>query len=289
MFDNLDADDLYAELVMLRANDVRSFILVEGPTDCAVFDRFVNDEHFTTVPAHGKERALGAIERVSGGKQLTAVYAILDRDWVGILEDGLDHHTVVYTDFYDLDACIFFAPGVYQALAASFCTDLSFRHGAAGCTQDDITTACVNLVLPLGLLRYISRRDGLGLNLRDFPLGQVAKDPTAGVDLTELVTLACKRGGKDPADHAGLVDLLQQEVARASKREQYCSGHDLAKAFSLVAKQRWASKAGHDTIERSARAAFGPDAFEQSSVFHASRRWTTTTGATAWKQTPLRP
>ncbi|MBX7554381.1 hypothetical protein K1Y78_42190 [Streptomyces sp. tea 10] len=289
MFDELDADDLYAELIMLRANDARAFILVEGPTDCAVLDRFVNAEHFTTVPAHGKIRALGAIERAYNGSQLTAVYAILDRDWVGFLEDGLDHHAVVYTDFYDLDACIFFAPGVYEALAASFCTDLSFRYGTPGSTRDDISMACVELALPLGLLRYISHRDNLGLNLRDFPLNQVIKHLADGVELAALVELACKRAKKDPADFGSLVALLQQELAETAQREQYCSGHDLAKAFSLVAKQRWASRAGHDVVERSARAAFSQNLFEQSIMFHDSGRWAAGTGTPTWKQTPTTP
>ncbi|MER7805080.1 hypothetical protein ABTX71_32700 [Streptomyces parvulus] len=284
MFDVLDADDLYAELIMLRSNDARAFILVEGPADCAVYDRFVNSEHFTTVPAHGKTRALGAIERTYAGTQLTAVYAILDRDWVGVLDDRADHEAVVYTDFYDLDACIFFARGVYEALAASFCTDASFRHNLPGCSHEDIRSACVQLALPLGVLRYLSHRDGLGLNLRSFPLSQVIKRAHDGVDLAGLVELACKRAKKDPADFDGLIPLLQRELAGIDRQEQYCSGHDLAKAFSLVAQRRWASKAGHDIVERSARAAFGRDLFDRISVRRDAERWAAATGAPVWSQ-----
>lgn len=284
MFDELDADDLYAELIMLRANDARAFILVEGSADCAVFDRFINAERFTTVPALGKRRALGAIDRVHDSDQLTAIYAILDRDWVGLLDDGLDNHAVIYTDFYDLDACIFFAPHVYEALAASFCTDLTFRHGTVGCTQDDINAACVHLALPIGVLRYISQRDGLALNLRDFPLTAVTNS-AGSIDLAALVTLACKRAGKGAEDHPALLPLLQTELARITEKEKYCSGHDLAKAFSLVAKKRWAAKAGHDTIERSARAALGRDAFEQTSIYRDCSRWTNGEGTAVWART----
>lgn len=283
MFDDLDANDLYAELIMLRANDSRAFIVVEGSADCAVLDRFINAENFTTVPALGKQRAQGAIARVHDSDQLAAVYAILDRDWVGLLDNGMDHHAVIYTDFYDLDACIFFAPHVYEALAASFCTDLSFRHGADGCTQEDINAACVHLALPVGLLRFMSQRDGLALNLRDFPLTEVARNNVGSIDLTALITLACKRAGKEPEDHPGLLALLQAELARVTEREQYCSGHDLAKAFSLVAKRRWAAKVGHDVIERSARAALSRDAFEQTSIYRGCMRWADSEGAAVWK------
>ncbi|MBB1253825.1 hypothetical protein H3146_10675 [Streptomyces sp. OF3] len=286
MFDNLDADDLYAELIMLRANDTRAFILVEGSADCAVFDRFINIENFTTVPAQGKNRAQGAIERVHESDQLTAVYAVLDRDWVGLLDNGVGLQAVIYTDFYDLDACIFFAPHVYEALAASFCTDLSFRHGAAGCTREDIEAACVNLALPVGLLRFISKRDGLALNLRDFPLAKVTSNDSSCIDLTALITLACKRAGKEPEDHPGLLTLLQAELSRVTEKERYCSGHDLAKAFSLVAKRRWAVKAGHDVIERSARAALGRDVFEQMSIYRDCMHWAAIEGAAVWKDAP---
>ncbi|WP_055567768.1 hypothetical protein [Streptomyces atriruber] len=284
MFDQLDADDLYTELVMQRANDARAFILVEGATDCAVLDRFLDTSSFTTVPAHGKERAEGAVERVHSGTGLTHVYAVLDRDWVGLLEEGMDHHAVVYTDFYDLDACIFFAPDVYQGLAAGFCTDLSFRAGAPGCTPDDITRACTDLALPVGVLRYLSRRDGLGLNLRDFPLSQVVEN-AARVDLAKLVDLACRRAGKDPVDYGDLVPRLRTETQRVADAapHRYCSGHDLAKAFALIARRRWASKAGHDIIERSARAALSHDAFAQTSIYSDSRHWTASAGRTAWR------
>lgn len=284
MFENLDADDLYAELLMLRANDRRAFILVEGWADCAVFDRFINADVVITVPAHGKSRALGAIERIYAETRLASVYSILDRDWVGFLDEGVDHHAVVYTEFYDLDACIFFAGGIYEALAANFCTDLSFRRGTSGCTYKVIRDDCVELALPLGVLRYMSHRDSLGLNLRDFPLGQAVKNLPDGVDLIELVKLACKRAKKDPADYQYLIPILQRELASAARQEHYCSGHDLAKAFSLIAKQRWASKVGHDIVERSARAAFSRDLFEQSSVYHEGKRWATSLGVPIWGQ-----
>ncbi|MFF5931617.1 hypothetical protein [Streptomyces hydrogenans] len=273
MFDQLDGDDLYAELIMLRTNDPRAFILVEGPTDCAVLDRFIDTDCFTTVPAHGKQRALDALAITHNTTSLTAVYAILDQDWVHILEDPINLDTVVYTDFYDLDACIFFTAGVYEAIAASHCTDLSFKHGTPGCTHQDITNACMNLALPVGVLRYLSRRDGLGLDLRDFPLGQVTRNGAHPVDLTQLVTLACQRARKDPTSHAALPHLLLQEIAQVSDPARYCSGHDLAKAFSLLAKRQWASKAGHDTIERAARAAYPHDAFRDSGIGQSYTHW----------------
>ena len=268
---------------MQRANDARSFILVEGPTDCAVLDRFVNSDHFVTVPALGKVRALGAIEQIHGGDRITAVYAILDRDWVGLLDDGVDYQTVVYTDFYDLDACIFFAPEVYEALAASFCTDMSFKHGAAGCRQEDITAACLRLALPIGLLRYISQRDGLGLNLRDFPLSAVVGGAGEEVDIAGLIMIACKRAGTEPADHPALASLLEAELARTRDGERYCSGHDLAKAFALVARRRWASNVGHDVIERSARAVLSHDAFTRTNIFRDSGRWAAAAVAPVWR------
>lgn len=280
MFEELDSDDLYAELIMLRANDTRAFILVEGSTDCAVLDRFVNQQEFITVPTQGKVRAHGALERVHSRGELAQIYAILDRDWVGLLDDGLDHDAVVYTDFYDLDACIFFAAGVYESLAANFCTNAEFRFGRPGCKHEDIASSCLELALPVGMLRFISHRDGLGLNLRDFPLSKAAT--RAGMDLPKLIQLACQRAGKDPADHPHLLGRLRQELGDVVHASQYCSGHDLAKAFALISKRKWASKAGHDIIERSARAAFGYDAFTQSAIFTACGHWCTDDGTGVW-------
>ncbi|WP_042407528.1 hypothetical protein [Streptacidiphilus carbonis] len=282
MFDDLDGDDLYAELIMLRSNDLRAFIVLEGPTDCHVLDEFVNDEHFTTVPALGKDRALGAIARLDEGTVLD-VFALLDRDWVGILEEGVKRSEVAYTDFYDMDACIFFTPGVYEKLAATFCTDHTFKRGAPGCSHHDISTACVDLALAVGVLRFISSREGLGLALRKFPLDQVANVHNGSIDLGKLITIACRKADKNPDDYPSLLDTLQRELAAIKEPRRYCSGHDLAKAFHLVAKRRWATKIGADVIERSARAAYGRDHFEQGGIYRSTNHWTTISGETAWR------
>ncbi|WP_157032486.1 hypothetical protein [Kitasatospora cheerisanensis] len=283
MLEEIGPDELYADLIMTRSNDLRGFIIVEGRGDCAVLDRFIDHDHFATVPAHSKTTALGAVSRVHKNPTLTAIYAALDRDWVGTLEEGLDHPGVTYTDYYDLDACIFFAPFVYEDLAASFCTNLSFKHGTPGCGQQEIFKACVDLAFPVGMLRFISHRDGLGLGLRDFPLPAVINVTRGTVDLAKLIEIACKRAEKDPADFPGLQDLLEREISTASDREQYCSGHDLAKAFAAVAKKRWASNAAADMVERTARVALGREAFETTSVFRRTRHWRAESGATPWR------
>ncbi|MFF9542703.1 hypothetical protein ACF1B4_03830 [Streptomyces albidoflavus] len=283
MFDILDGDDLHAELIMLRSNDSRAFLILEGPTDCHVLDEFINDEHFTTVPALGKERALGAIARLDEGVLLGSVFALLDRDWVGILEEGVNRSEVAYTDFYDMDACIFFTPGVYEKLAATFCTDNTFKRGEPGCSHSDISTACVDLVFAVGVLRFISSRDGLGLALRKFPLEQVASVRDGSVDLSKLIEIACKRAERDPEDYPDLLESLRRELAGIEEPHRYCSGHDLAKAFHLIAKRRWATKVGADVIERTARAAYGREHFERSGIYRSTSHWETSSGETAWR------
>jgi len=280
LLQELNGDDLYAELIMLRTNDTRYFIVVEGVADVAVLDRFVNLEDCLPVPAHGKVNAQACLTRVIEDG-FPEVFAILDRDWLGLLSGGLKDERIVYTDDYDLDACIFFADGVYMGIASSFCAGSGFRVGAAGCTWGELQEACIEMAFPVGFLRYISERDGLGLNLTKFPLAE-ALDNDLSVDLSSLVDLAISRtkGGAFSRDH--VLAVLGTERSMVNNRARYCAGHDLAKAFSILIKKRWKAKVGADLIERSARSALTPQGMQEMKMYSNVAKWVYGTDKRIW-------
>ncbi len=272
MLGELTGDDLYAELIMLRTNDARHFIVVEGPADVAVFDRFTNLESCLPVPAYGKDSAHACMYRVIED-DFNGVYAILDRDWLELIPGDLQDPRIVHTEQYDLDACIFFADTVYEGIASSFCAGSGFRVGAPGCAEQDVWQNCVALALPIGVLRYISERDRLGLNLRKFPLGEAVEDGELNVDLDALIDLCLARTKSVSHSKEALRESLERELAEIATPARYCTGHDLAKAFSIFLKYRWKIKVGADVVERAARSALSGERFCKFSIYSDAARW----------------
>ncbi|WP_340377395.1 hypothetical protein U5640_21515 [Streptomyces sp. SS7] len=281
MLQELNGDDLYAELIMLRTNDRRYFIVVEGVADVAVLDRFVNLDDCLPIPAYGKDNAQACLTRVIED-DFPGVFAILDRDWLGLLPGDLEDDRIVHTDDYDLDACIFFADGVYIGIASSFCAGSGFRIDAAGCTWESLREACIEMAFPVGLLRYVSEQNGLGLNLTNFPLGEVL-DTDLSVNLDSLVDLAISRTKKGSFSKQHILTVLSNEQSMIVDRPRYCSGHDLAKAFSILIKKRWKAKVGADLIERSARSSLTPMGLQRMTLYANASKWTDGTKKRIWR------
>ncbi|MCE7079001.1 hypothetical protein [Streptomyces sp. ST2-7A] len=284
MIDDLAVESFYVELLMMRTGgDDRAFLIVEGHTDCAVLDDHIDNQHCVSVPAHGKERAAAAIVEVDRNGD-EGIFAVLDKDWVNLLDSHpkLPESLVAYTDHYDLDASVFFSDRMVSRQAASFCSD-KFRLGDAGCSEAEVVQVCVELALPIGILRFISERNGTGLALRNFPLDAVVSGGFPyRVDGEKLVKIASDKAGK-------IVDVSQfvaelNEVSKCLKnRMRYCSGHDLFKALAIVLKRRWGGKVGAHQLEQAARAAMGRDRISVLFFFERMRLIAERAGYRVWK------
>ncbi|MET7812321.1 hypothetical protein ABZT26_15890 [Streptomyces sp. NPDC005395] len=272
MLSELTGEELYAEMIMQRTNDVRSFLVVEGDGDIAIFDRYLAQDRFTVIPANGKKTAHDAL-RMAFDDNFSGIYSILDRDWLDLIPGGLQDRRIVHTDKYDLDACIFFLPGVYVSLASSFCVRGGYRAGGAGCSETEIREACLRMAFPVGALRYISERDKLLLRMRDFPLHEVVDRASLAVDLDLLIATAVGRSKKAAVDPQSIKEKLKAEIAEITDIAKYCSGHDVARAFSILAKERWSATISVDNVERTARAAVSWERFQALSTYSDSAQW----------------
>ncbi|MGW2635363.1 hypothetical protein [Streptomyces sp. NPDC001348] len=272
MFSELTGAELYAEMIMQRTNDARNFLVVEGDGDIAVIDRHLAQDRFTVIPANGKKTAHEALALVFADG-FSGVYSILDRDWLGMIPGELEDPRIVHTDKYDLDSSIFFLPDIYVSVASSYCVKGGYRVGQPTCSEDDIRETCVRLAFPIGVLRFISERDRLELRMRDFPLHEVVDRPTLTVDIDLLISTAIGRSKRASADPQDVKSALQAEISRISDQAEYCSGHDIARAFSVLIKERWSTTMSADTVERSARAAVGQEKFKLLSIYSDAAQW----------------
>ncbi|MFF2464380.1 hypothetical protein [Streptomyces mirabilis] len=272
MFSEITGDELYAEMIMQRTNDARNFLVVEGDGDIAIFDRYLAQDRFTVIPANGKKTAHDAL-RMAFSDNFSGVYSILDRDWLDLIPGEFQDRRIVHTDKYDLDVCVFFLPGVYVSVASSFCVKGGYRLGGAGCSENEIREACIKMAFPVGVLRYISERDKLQLRMRDFPLHEVVDRVSLSVDVDLLISTAIARSKKSSVASQSVTRTLIAEMDGITDITRYCSGHDVARAFSILAKERWSTTISVDNVERTARTAVSWERFQSLSTYSDSSQW----------------
>src|SRR3569833_432884 len=158
----ITGDDIYAQMLMLRMSDARTFLLLEGEDDQRALDVHIDDESAASINCFGKPNVMRAVG-IADERQTRRVLAIVDRDWDDRLGGQSSSPNIVYTDWYDLDATIASIEGVVDRIVYAngrkedIKADIEeSQHGSAR----DMIVAADSMV---GLLRFLSVSGGWNL------------------------------------------------------------------------------------------------------------------------------
>ncbi len=256
MRERLTSDDLFSYILMLRPVSNRIILLIEGDADYTALRTHVNQVDVNPIPGYGKGIIEPAMALVNSHK-IPNVIALLDKDFGDLFPKEASEPNIFYTDHYDLDATIFFSGKVCERMAYSFGNIDQINSLLSDLDCPDLAIAATNLAMAVGVLRFISVRERIHLRLREFPLGEVVRDDCRSVDLEALVTLALRReSNRQTARPREIVTQMQVELAKISNPYAYCSGHDLARALSVLLRKRGGVSLRPDIIEKALRGAF---------------------------------
>lgn len=283
----LTGDDLYAQLLMLRAiNKSTVLLLLEGESDCKALESHLDETSVQPIPGHGKATILKAMKNVNE-TAVPRVLAIVDRDLDGVIgpEPGIDN--VVCTDNYDLDADIFYAGAVVSRVVASSCGLDAPRADLRSQKCPSIVMLATRLILPLAIVRVQSIRDRYGLRIRKFPVHR-AFETTAIKLIAEVTATILIAQSTNPAiDHETLTAILAAEIDRTKKQEEadprrLCCGHDLIAALAVLMTKRWNANVHTEQLAQSLRAAFAPADLASTGVFARVAAWAEAAGTQVW-------
>lgn len=277
----ITGDDLFAELLMLRTADLRTIVLLEGPTDCQALDPHIDAAYAHTLPGYSKtavERALELSDQHAVGR----VLAVLDLDWVRLLEPALTSANVVYTDEYDLETTMLLAGDVLARVVSST-TDRDrvqqWRERSSASEEDRV----IRIAGVVGAGRFVSCRDGLELNFRGFPVHAALTADEADVDINQLATIAIGRSTASKADQSGFVSVVRAELAKHRSLQRFCCGHDTAATLAHFIQRVWGGGAvSAKTVEQFLRAAFGCSNLQSTRLYTAVETWAASAGTTVW-------
>ena len=239
----ITGDDIYAQMLMLRMSDARTFVLLEGEDDQRALDVHIDDESAASINCFGKPNVMRAVG-IADERQTRRVLAIVDRDWDDRLGGQSSSPNIVYTDWYDLDATIASIEGVVDRIVYAngrkedIKADIEeSQHGSAR----DMIVAAASMV---GLLRFLSVSGGWNLNMREFPVVDVLDPDNSkmGIDPDRLVALAMRRSKMATSLESDVLAAFKRAESQVSDRYYYCCGHDIRSVMSALTNSRWGGK-----------------------------------------------
>ena len=132
-----------------------------------MLDAHLADDFCETIPGYGNDSVVEAISLVES-RGIPDVAALIDRDW------GKSRRPIsglaARTDFYDIDATIFFSGDVCKRVVGAFCDRSKVARFLSDKQFQSVIDAAVALAFPLGVLRSLSHSKGWGLRVAGLPI-----------------------------------------------------------------------------------------------------------------------
>jgi hypothetical protein len=275
----LTGDDLANWLVMLRTADRRTYLILEGPSDCQALDPHINEARAISFPAHAKSVALRAMEVIKQ-QNVERVVAVVDRDWTGILNADPAVPDVIYTERYDLEATIIFTGEILQRLISSV-SDRATREADNVPSLGSAAARVIEISGVVGTLRLVSARDRLGIACDGFPVHEVLTEHAESVDISRLAAIAVARSKHAAIDVSALIAVIERESENEMERAELCNGHDLAMTIATLTK-RWGGNASKGSVEQAVRTAFSCSELKTTALYRRVASWARESGTEIW-------
>jgi hypothetical protein len=268
---------------MLRTVTKKTFLLLEGDSDCNALDPHIEQSVCETVPGYSKSAILRAIELVELN-QTDGVAGLVDRDWVGFCQPAYPYANCFLTDRYDLDATIFFSGDLAERFFSAHGERANRESYLANCGAVKFADVAAALALPLGVLRFISIRDGHHLRLRDFPIQETLNTACTETDVESIIDLSLRRSEATPSlSKAQLSRHVAEQVSKVPDAKDYCNGHDIARVAARVVTRILRIAINHGAVERTMRSMLDEANLKQFQFYLDLAKWADARGLRIWK------
>lgn len=280
MHAHLTVEDMFATVLLLRSADTRVFLLVEGPSDCAVFDPHVDDKSVITIPCHSKSKVVGTIALVEKTDS-PRVAGIVDADFDSFTGEA-EYPQLFKTENYDLDADLVFSERLAGRVVAAL-TDREMVREHISSTRHPTPLAIVQgVAADIGRLRLVSQLSGYDVSTRGLPIESIIDLANDRCDAEQLVSMAFRKSDEPLCTSGDLRSALMAPLPVTVLDRQLCSGHDLARVFGYLGRKRWGSSCGADQWERTVRAAADCATVRELKAIREVSHWASGLGLRIW-------
>jgi hypothetical protein len=272
---HLTGYDIFNELCMVRTKFAGSLLLLEGSTDCTLFDAFIDSAKCETIPAHGKPNAILAIQ-LADAANFRGVLGIIDADFDRLAGRLPTSPNLCFTDYQDMETMIFHT-GVLERLILQYAkkemldAHLSLR-GVASFRESVIESAKV-----VGALRWYSSTSGSRLKFKGIDFDTFVSQYDLTIDKPSFASSVIANTVGCSLSPQSLVIEIDTLVGTIAAGSHLCQGHDVCAIVGIglrsVIGNSHTEVARARNVEKMLRMAFGEYDFIHSNVYAWIRHW----------------
>jgi hypothetical protein len=260
---NLGTDVLFNTVMMMRMRSRKSVLLTESDLDVELYQKFVSLDHCYVGDATGRPGVLEVLGRFSQCK-VRGCAGIIDADADHLLGRAQPRPDVFFTDRTDKETSIIDSPAFDV-----FCNKLGVTIPVEELRQSLFLSA-----LPLGAIRRLSVRNGLGLDFKQIEMSTFIH-PGPRCDIDECCAEVLVRN-----PHIEITaEILRRFVADTSVQSispaYVVQGHDLLTILEMQAYSLFGRSVLRRELEFELSSAYSSDHFRITTTYAQLRTWET--------------
>ena len=282
MREYITSDDICNQISMERTVFDGTFLLVEGVTDERLFEKFVDKEHVQIIEAHSKDNVRHAVKDMKSSRKDERVIGIIDADLDRLLGRRVKP-PLFHTDCRDMEMMVIRSNALDDVLD-EYCE----REPLMKFTESvgPVREALLSASYPIGLLMFISQREGLNLSFKDLEFERFINPRTlslnagAMVDAVIFNSKSCRMGRK------ALLSRLDDAAQDLEDQWDAARGHDTVSILLIALKKNFGSFNSRGLNEGelggALRLAFSDQCFVKTDLYRDTALWASEKGVTLW-------
>ncbi len=268
----LTADDIANNVRMIRTQQKGTILITEGSTDMRLYQRFVNTDKCTIIPANGKDNAIKVI-RILEKFNFKGIFTIVDLDFWKL--DGIEQRgdNILTTDTHDIETMLISSKAL-DNLLVEFGEEHKIRA-----LNIPVRDLLYEVTLPLGIFRWISSssKERLSLRFKDIVFENFIQFRPFSINLSRLI-----REVKTNSRNMNISEKrLKREIISLMKKgpepEQVCSGHDVVAILTIGLNHVFGNRTSEDVseavVDRVLRLSYDITIFRETKLYASIQEW----------------
>jgi len=258
---------------MRRTTFAGSFLIVEGPTDLAVYRRVVDPTSCQVVSGFGKANAIDII-RILDADDFAGALAVVDADLIRLRGGNCEEENILCTDLHDLEITFLESPALEKVLdeygSEQKLRSMISRYGS-------IRDVLYRAAGPVGLLRWANEERGYALRFEGLKFGLLVDKDDLSVNELRLISTLKNHSQAHTLESDELQRMIRDLGSRTADFTQVCCGHDVVEVLGIGLTKAFGSLSNNevsaDGLGAALRLAYEESFFTQTGLYHRIRDW----------------
>ena len=268
MKDSLTADREANAIRLERGSFPGIFILVEGSTDKLFYGNLFNEKQcqiIVTIAGNSRKKRAIEILTILEKSSFLGILAIVDADFDHLDAIVYPSQNLFLTDTHDSETMMLRSTALERVLA-----EYGSENKITELSQE-VRTMLLTAGIPIGYLRWISRKDGLNLTFEGIKFGKFLDEKSLILDEIKLIQTVQY---KSQNWSLGSDRLTKRTSLDCDDPWQICCGHDLVKILAIGLQRVFGTvKREPEDLEIALRLAHRPQDFLETQLYQKLKEW----------------